>query len=61
MTDIASLLDTLPAGVRLVAVSKTRTLEEILDVYNQGHKVFGENRVQELVEKPQKLIMFKSG
>lgn len=35
----------------LVAVSKTRSLEQILDLYLQGQRVFGENRVDELYEK----------
>jgi len=35
----------------LVAVSKTKPIEQILDMYHQGQKVFGENRVQELVDK----------
>ncbi|MBT8219690.1 MAG: YggS family pyridoxal phosphate-dependent enzyme [Bacteroidia bacterium] len=38
-------------GARLVAVSKTKPNNAILEIYNQGHKIFGENRVQELVEK----------
>jgi pyridoxal phosphate enzyme (YggS family) len=38
-------------GVQLVAVSKTRTNEEVMGLYNQGQRVFGENRVQELLEK----------
>ncbi len=37
--------------VTLVAVSKTKSIEQISEVYNLGHKDFGENRVQELVEK----------
>lgn len=41
----------LPAHARLVAVSKTRSVVEILDLYHQGQKAFGENRVQELVPK----------
>ncbi|CEJ71724.1 hypothetical protein BN1195_04074 [Chryseobacterium oranimense G311] len=41
----------LPAGVQLVAVSKTHPVEAIQEVYNLGHKVFGENKVQELMEK----------
>lgn len=40
---------------KLVAVSKTRTIKEINDAYNSGQKIFGENRVQEIVEK-QKLL-----
>jgi len=34
-----------------VAVSKTKPVEDILTVYNTGHKIFGENRVQELIGK----------
>jgi len=35
----------------LVAVSKTKPIEDILALYNSGHRDFGENYVQELVEK----------
>jgi pyridoxal phosphate enzyme (YggS family) len=41
----------LPSGVQLVAVSKTHPVEAIQEVYNLGQKVFGENKVQELMEK----------
>ncbi|MFN8207124.1 MAG: YggS family pyridoxal phosphate-dependent enzyme [Bacteroidales bacterium] len=41
----------LPESVILVAVSKTRTVEEIQEAYDAGHRVFGENRVQELIAK----------
>lgn len=36
---------------RLVAVSKTKSVEEIMQVYNCGQKIFGENKVQEMVTK----------
>ncbi len=39
----------------LVAVSKTRSIEDINEAYNQGQKKFGENRVQEIVDKFNKL------
>ena len=39
------------AGACLVAVSKTRPKERILELYELGHRDFGENRVTELVEK----------
>lgn len=39
------------SGVTLVAVSKTKPVEEILKLYNKGQRNFGENRVQELVKK----------
>jgi PLP dependent protein len=37
---------------RLVAVSKTKPIEVILEAYNAGQRDFGENKVQELREKP---------
>jgi pyridoxal phosphate enzyme (YggS family) len=40
-----------PASVRLVAVSKTKPAEMLMEAYERGHRSFGENYVQELVEK----------
>ncbi len=40
-----------PAGARLVAVSKTKPNEQILALYEIGQRIFGENYVQEFVEK----------
>lgn len=42
-------------NVTLVAVSKTKSVEEILELYQLGQRDFGENYVQELVEKYQQL------
>lgn len=39
------------AGATLVAVSKTKPIEKILELYELGQRDFGENRVQELVQK----------
>lgn len=41
----------IPLGVQLVAVSKNHSVEQIEIVYKLNQKVFGENKVQELVEK----------
>ncbi|HEY5773558.1 MAG TPA: YggS family pyridoxal phosphate-dependent enzyme [Chitinophagaceae bacterium] len=41
--------------ITLVAVSKTKPIEDILELYNLGHRDFGENYVQELGEKALKL------
>lgn len=38
-------------GTRLVAVSKTHAPEKIMEIYQSGQRIFGENRVQELVPK----------
>ena len=49
---LRGLLDFLNShGAKLIAVSKTKTPSEILEVYEAGHKIFGENKAQELVEK----------
>ena len=44
-----------PDQVQLVAVSKFHTSEEVMEAYNAGQRVFGENIVQELVEKQEQL------
>jgi hypothetical protein len=41
----------LPENVKLVVVSKQRSNKEILNIYNLGQKIFGENRVEELILK----------
>ncbi len=46
-----TILKQIPTDVTLVAVSKTHTVEEILEVFNQGASDFGENKVQELISK----------
>ncbi|WP_149912609.1 YggS family pyridoxal phosphate-dependent enzyme [Sphingobacterium cavernae] len=40
-----------PVGVTLVAISKTKPIEDIQEAYNAGQRIFGENMVQEMVEK----------
>jgi len=49
--NIEKITGSLPSGVSLIIVSKTRKPEEILEAYNCGHRLFGENRVQELLSK----------
>jgi pyridoxal phosphate enzyme (YggS family) len=43
--------ENLPLDVTLVAVSKTKPVEDILSLYNCGQRIFGENKVQELCSK----------
>lgn len=50
-TNYQKIKTSLPPEVQLVAVSKTHPVEKILEVYNLGQRVFGENKVQELSEK----------
>ena len=48
---INNIQKTLPAGVRLVAVSKYHPASLIQEAYNAGQRIFGESHVQELVAK----------
>lgn len=41
----------IPEHVKIVVVTKSRTVEEILEVYHCGHRIFGENKAQELLAK----------
>ncbi len=41
----------LPSNVKLIVVTKTQPIDKLMGVYNCGHKIFGENKVQELVDK----------
>lgn len=49
--NITSLLEGLPSKVELVAVSKTKSNEEILEAYNAGQRKFGENKIQDMTRK----------
>ncbi len=48
---IASIRQTIPAGVTLICVSKFHTNEAIMEAYDFGERDFGESRVQELLPK----------
>ncbi|MDB5006676.1 MAG: YggS family pyridoxal phosphate-dependent enzyme [Mucilaginibacter sp.] len=47
--------ETVPIKVTLIAVSKTKPAEEVQEAYDAGQRLFGENMVQELVEKYEQL------
>ncbi len=49
------ILKELPSGVRLIAVTKTHPEDVIIQAYKAGHRIFGENKAQELAAKYQKL------
>jgi len=49
--NINNFSQNLPPGFKLIAVSKTKPVEEILEAYQAGQRRFGENKVQELVPK----------
>ena len=45
----------LPKNITLVAVSKTKPLELLNEAYDQGQRIFGENKVQEMIDKFEKM------
>ena len=49
--NIKKIKGSLPDGVRLVAVSKYHTVEAVQEAYDAGQRIFGENKVQELLQK----------
>ncbi|MFL2628902.1 MAG: YggS family pyridoxal phosphate-dependent enzyme [Candidatus Marisimplicoccus sp.] len=52
---LGDLYKELSEDINLVAVSKTKSVNDIMNAYNSGQRLFGENRVQELIEKYNKL------
>ena len=53
--NIQKIKSEIPVEVKLVAVSKTKPISDILKAYDSGQRIFGENKVQELTEKHTKL------
>ncbi|RNC89858.1 MAG: YggS family pyridoxal phosphate-dependent enzyme [Allomuricauda sp.] len=53
--NLRTIKETLPDAVTLVAVSKTKSEKEIMEAYENGQRVFGENKVQEMVSKWEQL------
>jgi PLP dependent protein len=49
--NIKNILEQIPKHVTLIAVTKTKPVELIQEAYDAGHKVFGENKVQEMLSK----------
>lgn len=53
--NLAQIQNTLPEHVSLVAVSKTKPVSDIMEAYTAGQRIFGENKVQEMVQKWEQL------
>ena len=49
--NLNSVLSSIPEEITLVAVSKTKPNSAILEAYNAGQRIFGENKIQEMVAK----------
>lgn len=53
--NIQTFKKSLPGDITLVAVSKTKPVNEIMEAYNAGQRVFGENKIQEMEAKWQEM------
>lgn len=49
--NLKMIKNSLPSHVTLVAVSKTKPVTDVLQAYDAGQRIFGENKVQEMVQK----------
>ena len=50
-TNLEDIKATIPEHVTLVAVSKTKPVSDLMDAYNAGQRIFGENKIQEMADK----------
>ena len=50
-TNLQTIKSTLPDHVTLVAVSKTKPVPDLMEAYDAGQRIFGENKIQEMVDK----------
>jgi pyridoxal phosphate enzyme (YggS family) len=50
-SNLQNIKSTLPEHVTLVAVSKTKPVADLMEAYNAGQRIFGENKIQEMVDK----------
>ena len=49
--NLKKIKESLPKDVTLVAISKTKTIEQMMEAYNAGQRIFGENQVQQMEVK----------
>ena len=53
--NLNTIKQTLPEHVTLVAVSKTKPISDVMEAYNAGQRIFGENKIQEMAEKHEQM------
>ncbi|NRD21166.1 YggS family pyridoxal phosphate-dependent enzyme [Winogradskyella eckloniae] len=49
--NLQHIKSTIPEHVTLVAVSKTKPVSDLMEAYNAGQRIFGENKIQEMADK----------
>lgn len=53
--NLLQIKSSLPENVTLVAVSKTKPVSDLMEAYEEGQRIFGENKIQEMTEKHQQM------
>ncbi|MFL9836862.1 YggS family pyridoxal phosphate-dependent enzyme [Flavobacterium sp. ST-75] len=53
--NLLSIKEALPSHVTLVAVSKTKPVSDLMEAYNAGQRIFGENKIQEMTDKHEQM------
>ncbi len=53
--NLKNIKSKLPKDVTLVAVSKTKPVDTLMEAYHAGQRIFGENKIQEMVEKHEQM------
>ena len=53
--NLQQIKNSLPNHVTLVAVSKTKPVSDLMEAYNAGQRIFGENKIQEMADKYQEM------
>ena len=53
--NLLQIKSTLPEKVTLVAVSKTKPVADLMEAYDAGQRIFGENKIQEMTDKHQQM------
>lgn len=54
-SNLSEIETQLPSHVTLVAVSKTKPIEDLMEAYASGQRIFGENKIQEMADKHQQM------
>lgn len=53
--NLQNIISSIPEHVTLVAVSKTKPISDLMEAYNAGQRIFGENKIQEMADKHEQM------
>lgn len=53
--NLQNIISSIPEHVTLVAVSKTKPVSDLMEAYNAGQRIFGENKIQEMADKHEQM------